>query len=72
MVPKIGCIRQTLLGWVKHSEIKSGQQKSLSSEERKRLKTLECENKELHRANEILRTASTFFAQVQLKHEPKS
>ena len=34
----------------------------LSSEERERLKRLERENRELRRANEILKSASAFFA----------
>jgi transposase-like protein len=37
-----------------------------SSDERERLKTLEGENKELRRANEILCEASAFFAQAEL------
>jgi len=34
----------------------------LTSDDRERLKALEKENKELRRANEILKTASAFFA----------
>ena len=38
----------------------------MTSEDRARLKALERENKELRRANEILKTASAFFAQAEL------
>ena len=38
----------------------------LSQEDRERLKALERENRELKRANEILRKASAFFAQAEL------
>lgn len=43
----------------------------LSSEERERLKTLERENRELRRANEILKSASAFFAAELDPHRPK-
>ena len=40
-------------------------------EVRERLKALEKENRELKRANEILRTASAFFAQAELDRRLK-
>ena len=43
----------------------------LTTEERTRLKQLERENRELKRANEILRKASAFFAQAELDRKPK-
>ncbi|MCK5884955.1 MAG: IS3 family transposase, partial [Alcanivorax sp.] len=61
IAPKIGCVPQTLLEWVKKSEIDAGQREGLTTDERERLKKLERENKELRRANEILKTASAFF-----------
>ena len=66
IAPKIGCVPQTLLDWVKREEVDSGQRDGLSSSERERLKSLEREVKELRRANEILKTASAFFAQAEL------
>jgi len=72
IAPKIGCVPQTLLEWVKRAEIDSGQREGLSTAERERLKALERENKELRRANEILRTASAFFAQAELDRKLKS
>ncbi|WP_155739074.1 IS3 family transposase [Ralstonia solanacearum] len=61
IAPKIGCVPQTLLDWVKREEVDRGQREGLSSSERERLKALEREVKELRRANEILKTASAFF-----------
>ena len=72
IAPKFGCVAQTLLEWVKRAEIDSGQRDGLTTSERERLKTLERENKELRRANEILRTASAFFAQAELDRKLKS
>ena len=66
IAPKIGCVPQTLLEWVKRSEVDQGKRDGLSSSERERIKTLEREVKELRRANEILKTASAFFAQAEL------
>jgi transposase-like protein len=43
----------------------------MSSLERDRLKELERENRELKRANEILRKASAYFAQAELDRRPK-
>ena len=48
-----------------------GTRPGLSSDERERLKALERENRELKRANEILRKASAFFAQAELDRRPK-
>jgi transposase len=72
IAPKIGCVPQTLLEWVKREEVYSGQREGLSSSERERIKALERENKELRRANEILKTASAFFAQAELDRRLKS
>jgi transposase-like protein len=72
IAPKIGCVPQTLLDWVKRAEVDSGRREGLTTSERDRLKQLERENKELRRANEILRTASAFFAQAELDRKLKS
>ena len=69
---KIGCVPQTLNEWVKKSEIDSGARDGVTSEERERIKALERENKELRRANEILKLASAFFAQAELDRKLKS
>ena len=69
---KIGCVPQTLNEWVKKSEIESGARDGVTSEARERIKALERENKELRRANEILKLASAFFAQAELDRKLKS
>jgi transposase-like protein len=68
---KIGCARQSLQRWVAQSERDAGKRARLSTTERERLKQLEQENRELKRANEILRTASAFFAQAELDRRRK-
>jgi transposase-like protein len=57
--------------WVRRTERDQGKRSGLSSSERDRLKELERENRELKRANEILRKASAFFAQAELDRRPK-
>jgi len=59
---KIGCTAETLRSWVRRVEVDAGRRPGLSSDERAKLKVLERENRELRRANEILKAASVFFA----------
>jgi transposase len=68
---KIGCTAETLRKWVRQSERDQGLRPGLTTDERERLKALERENKELRRANEILKTASAFFAQAELDRQLK-
>ncbi len=63
---KIGCTAETLRKWVRQAERDQGLREGLTTSERERLKALERENRELKRANEILKTASAFFAQAEL------
>jgi transposase len=72
IAPKIGCVPQTLLEWVKRDEVDSGQRDGVTTSERERIRALEREVKELRRANEILKTASAFFAQAELDRRLKS
>ena len=72
IAPKIGCVPQTLLEWVKRTEIDAGARLGTTTTEMQRIKDLERENKELRRANEILKTASAFFAQAELDRKLKS
>lgn len=72
IAPKIGCVPQTLHDWVRKHEVDTGQRGRVASEERDRIKALEREVKDLRRANEILRTASAFFAQAELDRKLKS
>ena len=63
---KIGCSPETLRKWVRQAERDAGRRPGLSTEERERLKELERDNRELKRANEILRKAAAYFAQAEL------
>ncbi len=63
---KIGCTPESLRKWVRRAEIDEGLRGGLTGTEREHLKALERENRELKRANEILRKASAFFAQAEL------
>lgn len=63
---------QTLLEWLKRTEIDAGDRPGITSTDVQRLKDLERENKELRRANDTLRTASAFFAQAELDRKLKS
>jgi transposase len=56
----------TLRGWIEQREIDAGQRPGVPSSVEARIKELERENAELRRANEILKTASAFFAQAEL------
>ena len=72
IAPNIGCVPQTLHTWVKRVEVDSGVREGVSTSELQRLKELERENKELRKANEILKLASAFFAQAELDRRLKS
>jgi len=67
---KIGCTPETLRTWCKGSE-RSQRDGPGSQTDLERLKQLERENRELKRANEILRKAAAFFAQAELDRKPK-
>ena len=72
IAPKIGCVPQTLNEWVKQAEVNSGQRAGTTTSDAQRIKELEREVKELRRANDILKTASAFFAQAELDRRLKS
>jgi transposase len=61
IAPKIGCVPQTLNEWVKRVEVDTGARDGVTTAEAHRVKELERENKELRRANEILKLASAFL-----------
>lgn len=68
---KLGCTVEALRRWVRQAERDHGQRPGLTTDERQRLKQLERENIELKRANEILKTASAYFAQAALDRRVK-
>ena len=68
---KIGCTAETLRNWVRQAERDDGRRAGPSTDDRARLKELERENRELRRANEILRKASAYFAMAELDRRPR-
>ncbi len=68
---KIGCTPETLRSWIGKMEVDQGIKPGLSSTDSARIKALERENRELKRANEILKKAAAFFAQAELDRKPK-
>ena len=71
IAPKFGCVPQTLNDWVRKHEVDTGVRDGVPSAERERVKELERENRELRKANEILKLASAFFAQAELDRRLK-
>ena len=72
IAPKVGCVPQTLNEWVKRDQTDSGVREGITTSEREQMKALERENRELRKANEILKLASAFFAQAELDRRLKS
>jgi transposase len=69
---KLGCTSETLRRWIRQAEVDQGKRAGMSSSDAERVKQLERENRELRRANEILKLASAFFAQAELDRRTKS
>ena len=59
---QIGCGVESLRTWVKQADIDDGVELGVTSAEQRRIKELEQENRELRRANDLLKRASAFFA----------
>lgn len=59
---RLGINSETLRNWVERAEIDGGQRPGTTSDDKKRIADLERENRELRRANEILKAASAYFA----------
>ena len=68
---QLGMHPETLRGWVRQAEVDGGVRPGTTSDDSKRIADLERENRELKRANEILRTASAFFAAAELDRKIK-
>jgi transposase len=58
----LGINPETLRGWVTQAEIDTGARPGTSTTEAEKITQLERDNRELRRANAILRSASAFFA----------
>jgi len=61
----------TLRHWIERDDVDSGARPGVTSEAAAELKALRRENAELRRANDILKTASAFFAQAELDRRLK-
>ena len=72
LAPKIGCVPHTLYEWMRKHEVDSGVRQGTTTVDKDRLKELERENRELRKANEILKLARAFFAQAELDRRLKN
>ena len=63
---QLGVHPEALRTWVRRAEIDEGARTGTISGDARRIAELERENRELCRANEILRTASAFFAAAEV------
>lgn len=68
---KLGMGPETLRKWLRRDAVDQGQRPGVTSGERERVRDLERENRELRRANEILKAASVFFARELDPRLPK-
>jgi transposase len=68
---KLGVAVEALRRWVRQAERDAGTRAGLTTDERAELKRLQRENVELKRANDILKTASAYFAQAVLDRRVK-
>ena len=63
---QLGYGEESVRAWVRQADIDEGAKPAVSTEQAERIRALEQENRELRRANEILRRASAYFAQAEL------
>ena len=68
---QLGINPETLRNWVTQAEVDAGDRPGTTTAEQTRITELEREVRELRRANEILRTASAFFAAAELDRKIK-
>jgi transposase len=68
---QLGIGDEALRKWVKQAEIDAGKRAGTPTAAQERIDALEAENRELRRANEILKAASAFFAR-ELDPRPPS
>ena len=67
---ELGVGVESLRQWVNQAEVDSGRRSGTSTADAQRIAALERENRELRRANDILKAASIFFA-TELDGRPK-
>ena len=68
---QLGINPETLRNWVQRVEVDEGHRPGVTTAEAQRIAELERENRELRRANHILKTASAFFAAAELDRRLK-
>ena len=68
---QLGVNPETLRNWVTQAEIDEGRRAGVTTEDAARIAELEREVRELRRANEILKSASAFFAAAELDRKLK-
>jgi len=68
---KLGCTPESIRRWVRQTQRDAGKRPGMTTAEQDELKQLRRENRELKRANEILKSASAFFAQAELDRRLK-
>jgi transposase len=59
---QLGVHREALRTWVRQAEVDAGKRPGTTTGDAQRISDLERENRELRRANEILKAASAYFA----------
>lgn len=68
---QLGISPETLRNWVTQAEVDAGERAGITTDEARRVAELEREVRELRRANEILKTASAFYAAAELDRRLK-
>ncbi len=68
---QLGIHPEALRTWVRQAEVNAGEAPGVTTADSERIAQLERENRELRRANEILKTASAFFAAAELDRKLK-
>ena len=68
---QLGINTDTLRNWVKQVLVDDGERPGVTTVDRSRIAALERENRELRRANAILKTASAFFAAELDRPQPR-
>jgi transposase len=69
---QLGIGPESLRSWVKQADVDTGKRPGVTSQQQRRIAELERENRELRRANAILKAASAFFARELDPRLPKS
>jgi transposase len=68
---QLGINIESLRQWIRRAEIDAGERPGVTTDDQRRIAELERENRELRRANEILKSASAFFARELDPRSPK-